>query len=130
VEFAAGVDRGSYRNFGADWLQVVVAELRAQQEVASPGADRFGLPFNVPVDLTPHDHPPLVEFRMPVRPVAAARTVGNQRHELTLILDHAPRPGRLAETSRANLEAKRWRAECLEWRRRYKVKTTIIGNDE
>src|SRR5215472_6554034 len=38
----------------------MIVELRAQHEVAGAGTDRFGLIFDVPVDLAAHDHPPLI----------------------------------------------------------------------
>ena len=43
-----------------DGLEVVVAKLGAQHEVTGSGADRLWLALDVPVDLTLHDHPPLV----------------------------------------------------------------------
>ena len=60
VVFAATVDCDAHGKLVTDRLQMVVAELRAQDEVAGAGADRLGLAFDVPVDLAAHDHPPLV----------------------------------------------------------------------
>jgi hypothetical protein len=74
VELAAGVDRDADRDLGADGLEVVVAELGAQHEVARAGADRLRLALDMPVDLALHHHPPLVVLVV-VRVVGRARRV-------------------------------------------------------
>jgi len=44
-------------------------------------------PVSSQVKLAGHHDPPFVEVGVPVRAVAAARTVGDQRDELPLVLD-------------------------------------------
>src|SRR5437867_10544587 len=46
----------------------------------------------LPGELAGQDDPPLVEVGVPVRAIAAARTIGDQRDELALVLDDPARP--------------------------------------
>src|SRR5205085_533809 len=41
-------------------FQVMVMQFRTQHKVAGARANRLSLALDVPVDLAPHDHPPLV----------------------------------------------------------------------
>src|SRR5262245_56648724 len=87
--------RQAQRVLGADRLDVMHGPARHPDDVVLARLDDDAA-GELPGELARHHHPPLVEVGVPVRAIAPAGPVGDERDEIALVLDDPARPRRRA----------------------------------
>src|SRR5579864_7549226 len=60
VKLTACIDRHPHRGLAADWLEMMVVQFGAEHEVPRLRPNGLSPAFDVPVDLTPQEHPPFI----------------------------------------------------------------------